>query len=548
VAGLPFLDWLALLVYLGGITVLGLWSKREIKSREDFLLGGRRFGKLFMIFHAFGTGTHTDQAAAVVSKSYEGGLSGIWAQWNWMICTPFYWLLAPLFRRTRCLTVAQVYEERYGPSVGVLCVIVSSLGAILAMGTMLLGTARTIQGLLGIDPALDVIHLPFGLRIVEASFTVSLLVMTALFLLYGAAGGIVAAVRTDFVQGLFIILLSGIALPFAFQGLGGMAGVRARAPEGFLSLVGAEFHWLAIFALSLTSLVSIVSQSHIISVTSSGKTEWEGRVGMTYGNFLKRVCTIGWCLLGVLWFLRNPGLRNPDLAFGDAVSRLLGPGFRGLMLASIMAAAMSTCDSMMVAVSGLFTENVYRRFLRPEAEERHYVLVERLVSAVVVIGAIFFAYCVSGIFQGLKEFWKVTATIGIAFWLGILWRRANTAGAWASFLAAAGVMAVAKFVWRWDDIHQMALFLPVGFLTGIIVSLLTPPEDRDEFFVKLYTPIGEEEKLELSLEEAIPPEQRLLDAGGFFLVKPSRQTWGGFLIAWGIVALLVLTAWGLVRL
>ncbi|HJN16839.1 MAG TPA: sodium:solute symporter family protein, partial [Armatimonadota bacterium] len=444
--GLEIIDLLVVIGYLVGITAVGYLSKAAIHNEEDFLLAGRKLGIPLMVMHSFGTGTHTDQAAGVVAKSYQHGISGIWAQWNWMLCTPFYWILAPLLRRTRCLTVADVYEEMFGKSVSILVVVVSSLGTALAMGVMLLGTSRTIQGLLGIPPEVDILNL-FGYQLHDASFYVCLVVITALFMLYGTAGGIVGAVRTDFIQGICIIILSGLALPFAFSAVGGMDGLRTGVAEQgkSMALIGDEFSPLMIFALLLTALFSIVSQSHIMSVTSSGKTEWEGRVGMTYGNFLKRFCTVGWCLLGVCWIVKNPTIQNPDMVFGEAIGNLLPIGFRGLMMASIMAAAMSSCDSMMIAVAGLFTENVYKKHVKPGQDEKHYVNVSRVVGIVVVVISIGFAMVTPDIYSGLKTFWKITATIGIAWWLGMFWRRANSAGAWASFLASAGILTYMNY-------------------------------------------------------------------------------------------------------
>jgi len=306
--GLELIDILVVVAYLVGITAVGYFSKSAIHNREDFLLAGRKNSIPLMVMHSFGTGTHTDQAAGVVAESYKTGMAGIWAQWNWMLCTPFYWVLAPLLRRTRCLTIADVYEEMFGKSVSILTVIVSSFGTALAKGVMLKGTSVTVQAMLNIPPEQD----PIIFADHSISFYVSLIVMTALFLLYGAAGGLVGAVRTDFIQGICIIILSAIALPYAFHGIGGMAGLAqgvkdqatAQAlagmpePHPSMSLIGGSFSLLMILALLFTALFSIVSQSHIMSVTSSCKTEWEGRVGMTYGNFLKRFCTLGWCLLG----------------------------------------------------------------------------------------------------------------------------------------------------------------------------------------------------------------------------------------------------------
>ena len=71
--GLHGLDMLTLGVYLVGIMVAGLWVARKVKNVGDYFMGGRRFGKAFMIMHAFGTGTHTDQAVSVAGASYKLG-------------------------------------------------------------------------------------------------------------------------------------------------------------------------------------------------------------------------------------------------------------------------------------------------------------------------------------------------------------------------------------------------------------------------------------------------------------------------------------------
>ena len=81
---------------------------------------GRRFGKPFMIFFAFGAGTSGNDAVGVSAKTYTNGLSGIWYQWLWLFCTPFYWLIAPVMRRMRALTTGDYFEYRYDGSVAAL--------------------------------------------------------------------------------------------------------------------------------------------------------------------------------------------------------------------------------------------------------------------------------------------------------------------------------------------------------------------------------------------------------------------------------------------
>ncbi len=72
------LDWCVIVLYLGGITVLGLYVSRKVKTSKEFFVGNRAFGKAVMIAQALGTGTHSDQAVGVAGAAYTSGLSGIW--------------------------------------------------------------------------------------------------------------------------------------------------------------------------------------------------------------------------------------------------------------------------------------------------------------------------------------------------------------------------------------------------------------------------------------------------------------------------------------
>ena len=112
-------DTIIVIAYLIGITVLGAWMGRKVSRSADFFMP-RRFGKMTMIMHAFGTGTASDQAVSVAAATAKHGLSGIWFQWMWLFSTPFYWLIAPIMRRFRAVTTADVYELRYDRSVSML--------------------------------------------------------------------------------------------------------------------------------------------------------------------------------------------------------------------------------------------------------------------------------------------------------------------------------------------------------------------------------------------------------------------------------------------
>ena len=114
--GLHWIDWLVLLAYMIGVTIIGVLSYKKVKDATDFFMGGRRFGKVFMMFFAFGSGTSSDQAVSVAAGSFRYGLAGIWYQFLWLWATPFYWIVAPVFRRMRALTTSDFFQARYDSS------------------------------------------------------------------------------------------------------------------------------------------------------------------------------------------------------------------------------------------------------------------------------------------------------------------------------------------------------------------------------------------------------------------------------------------------
>ena len=582
VLGLHYVIWIVLAGYLLGMLLLGWWSKRGIHDREGFLLGNRRFGVAMMVMHAFGAGTHPGDVAGVVSKTVDRGASGLWVSWMWMFGTPFYWIIAPVVRRMRCLTVADYFEQRFGPAASVLYIIVAVVSGTIVCASVLLATTRTVQGMMGkasvvrVAPAetapaaapaeageaADVAAWAargVGSRAeADAWFLGILLATTAVFVVYSYWGGIVAAIRTDMIQGLMIIALSFIAIPVALNLVGGWSAAKetlaaaATASRDNLGLFDPKyFSLLAVLVLCVNAPFSMMAQPHLISVTSAGRTEWEGRVGFAYGNVIKRICTMGWCFLALCWLaflIRRGASVHADAAFGDSVRFLLPPILQGVMLACVLAAAMSTGDALQVTVAGLVSENLYRRHIRPDADEARCLRVTRLTGVAVIAASLAFAIAMrESVVESILNYFKLTATVGISVVMGILWRRMNTVGVYVSTIAATIVLVFTKYILPEFDVHvgqagTTGLPLAAGLLFGVVGSFLGDPpkaETIEKFFRKIYVPIGQEEKLELPLDEAVPPEKRLCTAGGLFLVKPSRQSWVGFLVTLAVCLVLV---------
>jgi len=560
--GLKLVDWVVIVVYLFGITLIGFWAVRKVRSSASFFIGDRKFGKVMMAFFMFGSGTHSDQAVSVASKTYNTGASGIWYQWLWLFVTPFFWLIAPFFRRMRAVTTGDYFEIRYSRSVSGLYAVMGILQLLVAIGVMLKGSGKMVEAVSG------------G----AISSELAIIAMTVIFLIYGIAGGLSAAIATNFVQGLLTVVLSFIILPFALAKVGWMSGLReAIADPAMLSLVAPHeitFFFIAIIAFN--ALVGWVTMPETMANCAAGKTEMEGRMGVTVGIFGKRICTVAWMLTGLCAVAMYAGgkLEDVDLVYGLMARELLpgiAPGLIGLFIASMLASVMSTCDSLMVVASALFTENIYKKFLCPDRADRHYTLVGRIVSALVVVLGILFAFNLESVVSGLEIFWQVSAMMGIAFWVGLFWRRATVAGAWAATLTSFGVLLFSSKIafggyvfWNFNT-HlagklpafmlfdgglslpwQMIFYLTAGFVVLIVVSLFTrrAPKDRlDRLYACLRTPIGadEPEAEPFTLPAGVQPGPRnvLIQHPDFEIPRPTLIGIGGFLAAWLGVGLLI---------
>ena len=563
-----WLDGAVIVVYLLGITSLGVYSGRQVKKSSDFFMP-RRFGKAMMIMHAFGTGTASDQAVTVASATVRNGLSGIWYQWLWLLVTPFYWIFAPIMRRFRATTTADVYQLRYDKSVALLFAIVGIASMVAKIGLLLKGTGALIDagtgGLINADLAI--------------------VVTTILFLIYGLAGGLGAAIVTDFIQGVLTLLFSFMLLPFVLVAVGGLTGAKTTLAEAGLgdkwSLVApGEIGLFWIIMLSIQTLIGIVGIPSAMGNSAAGKTELEGRLGYMTGTFIKRVCTAAWCLTGIgaLAYYLQQGVDvstiHPDSVYGDMARQFLPVGLLGVFIASLLAGIMSSCDSFMISAAALFTENIYRPLRRNETN-RHYLFMGRTAAVLIVAAGMIFAFWLSGVIAGLMIWLKILPMMGIAFWLGLFWRKTTPLGAWASTLTGftSWWLAERVFFAEWlatlpfantlrltiDQGRQVEMYEPwlivfyltMAVLAGLLVSLFTPkvPEERlNRYYQLTRTPIQPGEVIETPCElpAGVQPADRkmLITACGLEIPRPSKLAMQGFAIGWmGVFGLIFGFIW-----
>jgi len=137
VFGLEILDILVIILYFCVIIAVGLWASRRIKSKEDYFLAGRSFGKLVQTFAAFGQATSADTSVGVTTTTFNNGIAGVWSSLLYLFATPLYWVVTHWPRRMRVFTLGDYFKERYNSNG--LGLTYSLIGAVGMMGFIAVG-------------------------------------------------------------------------------------------------------------------------------------------------------------------------------------------------------------------------------------------------------------------------------------------------------------------------------------------------------------------------------------------------------------------------
>lgn len=550
------LDLVVLVAYFIGITAYGLWISRRTQTSDGYFLGGRKLRWWTMMGQAFGSGTHAEMPVAQAGASFASGFATIWYQWKNMLITPFYWLIAPWYRRSERTTIGEMVTDRYGQKMGLFYAIFAILFFVFVMGAMLQGAAKVIS--VASDGAIS----PGGVVVG----------MTVAFMVYSFVGGLVAAAHTEFIQAFFIIILSFLLIPSGLSEVGGFAGMREVLPEDFFQLY-SEKSGLGAFMiamLAINGIVGITAQPHMMSMFATGNTERAGRVGQTYGTFVKRLVTIGWALTGLvvaaLIIQQGVKLSDPEHAFGYATRTLLGPGLTGLMVACILAANMSSCSNFMVNLGALFTRDVYLPYVKPKADDKQVLLVGRLSGLGLTLASVLFALTIENVLHAFLFIETMAAFMGIMIFGGNLWKGANRYGALAAVLVAYVSYYLLNYfatgeiqmIYKWQP-APFGWAMLAGFTTLIGVSLISPaePTDRVEAYFDRMRHLSTSDRSgdQPALADDYGKALLLLDVGTWFTADRWRNFWSryredtlGFLLAWGFVGLLIAIAWGVISL
>jgi len=426
------------------------------QKKSDYFLAGRNLGWFAVGMSLFATNISSEHIVGLAGSGASRGLAV--GQFEWFaifILLLLGWFFAPLFLKTKVYTVPQLFEMRfdhrskmYLTYVSILAYVITKISVTIFAGGLLL------REVLGWD-----------------LFT-SAVVMVLLTGIYTLTGGMYAVVRTQIFQGIVIIAGSAMLTIFGLKEVGGISALVDKLPTDYFILFkpmsDPDFPWTGIiFGAPIIAIWYWCTDQYMVQRILSAKGIEDARRGSLFAAFLKLLPVFIFVLPGLIAVVLYPEVKG-DAAFPFLVtSSLLPAGIKGLVVAGLIAALMSSLASVFHSTATLYTFDIYSP-KHPEASDRKLVLVGRLAVTVTVISAILWVPLIKIISTSVYVYLQsiqayIAPPIAAVFLFGFFWKGANANGAIYT-LVSGGFLGLLKLIAEISTTNQ---FIDNPFLTFV---------------------------------------------------------------------------------
>lgn len=521
---MQLVDWIIVLTYMAATLALGFYLARKASgSMEDFFVSGRALPWWLAGTSMAATTFSIDTPLYIAGVVGNRGIAGNWEWWCFAIGhVVLIFVFARLWRRSEIVTDAELIEMRYGGAaaawlrgikaflfaVPINCISISyiMLAAVKVIGALGIwedfGFAEgDLVG--GMDPKL-----------------LSVIGISVLVLLYAGLSGLWGVVITDFFQ-FFLALLGAVTVAaFAIQSeaVGGLSGLVAKSQAltefDVLSFIpvsidtdgGLNVRWSDFAGITATTFFAYTfvqwwtfrrsdGGGEFIQRLAAARDEAEAEKSALFFNFVNYVVrTWPWVLVALAALVLYPDLEDKELGYPLMMLDFLPAGILGLVVASLVAAFMSTVSTNINWGASYLTNDLYRRFINPHASQAQLVAAGRLASVLITaIGAIaaFYATDVATVFRLVIAIGTGPGVVLILRWF---WWRINAWAEMASMVAGfiTGLFTTIVPILTIDDfgIRLMVITL-VTAVIWIVVMLSTPAEKEetlDAFYRRVRPP------------------------------------------------------------
>ena len=496
---LALLDWLIVVAYMAFAIGVGLYFQRRAGSNvAEYFLSGRTLPWWIAGTSMVATTFAADTPLAVTGIVASDGISGNWMWWNLalshMVATVFF---SRLWRRAGVITDLELVDIRYSGTEARLLrgfracwegVLINSI----IMGWVILAMVKLAGVLFDLDAAAAAL----GLDGVIDGRWLGIIVCLVIALAYTVLSGFWGVVMTDLVQ--FVMAMAGAVMlaVYAWRDVGGGAALRER----LAAQLGPESESLLAFvptggtySLPLMSFAAFMAVNwwatrqidggnfltQRMLATKDERHSFLASLWFTVAHYVIRPWP--WILVALVSLVVFPDLEDPELGYPKMILAYLPAGWLGLMVASFLAAFMSTVDSHLNWGSALLVNDLYRPYLRPGREERHYVTVARLLSVGLMICGGTVAYLMTSVVGGWRLFYGLTAGIGGVYLGRWLWWRVSAWSEIAAWISSAATYLVLQ--WRWPELGfgwHLVITALVSTLCWVGATLLFAPTEDDK--------------------------------------------------------------------
>jgi SSS family solute:Na+ symporter len=483
-------DWLIIALYFLISAAIGLaYTRRASRSLSDYFVSGRSLPWWLAGTSMVATTFAADTPLAVAGFVAKYGVAGNWLWWNGVfsgVLTVFFF--ARLWRRAGVLTDVEFAELRYGGQPAAVLRGFRALYLALPINLIIMGwvtraMVTILQVTLHVNPWRAAILL-FG--------------VTALYSVFSGLWGVIV---TDAFQ--FVVAMGGTILlaVLAVNSVGGLDILKEKAVAHFGSVDAAfgvlpplDQAWLPLSTLLIFLGVQWWAAwypgqepgggGYVVQRILSAKDERHGLLAtlwFTIAHYALRPWP--WILVGFVGLIRYPGLANPEEGYVRVMVDVLPSPFKGLLLAAFAAAYMSTISTHLNWGASYLVNDVYLRFIKPDASPRAQVVASRVATSVLMVCSLIVMSYLSSVEQGWKILIGLGAGTGLVFILRWYWWRVN---AWSeiSAMVASFITSIilARFGYTLDDLGQptyaitMLITVLVATVVWLGVTFATRPE------------------------------------------------------------------------
>ncbi len=457
-----------LAVIVLGLLAVSLSRLRRTQTKADYLLAGRSLSAFVLVFTLLCSWIGSGSLLAAAENAYNNGFAALWQPAGGWAGLLLIYFIAPRARKLAQFTIPDLLEVRYNQTARV-------LGVIAVLFTY---TAITSYQLIGGG---DILHLVFP----AVSPDAGKYLIGAFVVLFTAIAGMSSVAYMDVAIGLLATITITLSLPFLIHRAGGWGGVHSALPATHFAVFGDVTPLRALELFFPTMLLMLGNQA-MYQKFFSAKSEAAARkavVGWVVGTVVLESVIVGLAVVASAVFPTGEVHQHPREVIAwtalYGVPNWLGP----LLIGAVFAKIISTANNYLFSPATNLVNDIFTRYLAPNASNRAILLVSRSMVVLLGLWALYQALHTQSVLQkSLYAYTIYSAALTPVILAAFYWRRANAAGA----VSAIAVGTVVTVSWDTSFIHQHlpavlaerdaifpALVAAVGCL--LLVSLLTAP-------------------------------------------------------------------------